>query len=181
MGRSRRIDARDDSYAGRRSPAVWVGRVDVNPVPRTKDKPDLCQWSSHGSNAVPVDSPCRTYLTYIGSAATKGYVLNTLLLGSCAHLELATRVAGELRGRYTVPMDLEVEASRAAHREPLGTGGLRQERLPVTAHQPMIARPRERNRRLRRRKRPASVYANFSNSGLPGIAQFRFLPAARHA
>ncbi len=62
-------------------------------------------------NAIP-DLP-----TYVGRtlelSSTHGHASNTLLFGARVHLALGIQETGKLKGRFTVRMDLEVEAARA--------------------------------------------------------------------
>jgi hypothetical protein len=55
--------------------------------------------------------------TYVGRAlelsSTEGHASNTRLFGARVHLDFGLRETGKLKGRFTVRMDLEVEAARA--------------------------------------------------------------------
>ncbi len=55
--------------------------------------------------------------TYVGRtlelAGTHGNSSNTRLFGTRVHVDLKIRETGRLKGRFTVRMDLQVEAARA--------------------------------------------------------------------
>jgi hypothetical protein len=55
--------------------------------------------------------------TYVGRtlelAGTHGSASNTRLFGTRVHVDLKIRETGRLKGRFTVRMDLQVEAARA--------------------------------------------------------------------
>lgn len=55
--------------------------------------------------------------TYVGRtlelASTQGRASHTRLFGARVHLALGIRETGKLKGRYTVGIDLEIEAARA--------------------------------------------------------------------
>ena len=80
------------------------------PAPRLRRR-NYMIFPAELRNAIP-DLP-----TYVGRAleltTTQGNASNTKLFGTCVHLLLELRETGKLKGRFTVRMDLEVEAARA--------------------------------------------------------------------
>jgi hypothetical protein len=85
--------------------------------------------------------------TYVGRAlelaSTDGSASNTMLFGACVHLDLGIQETGKLKGRYTVRMDLELEAARAMAASLLQLAE-RAERLPESPHPPVMAQRRKR-------------------------------------
>jgi hypothetical protein len=85
--------------------------------------------------------------TYVGRAlelaSTDGQASNTRLFGARVHLLLGIRETGKLKGRFTVRMDLQVEAARALAASILELAD-RAEKLPESAMAPVSANERKR-------------------------------------
>jgi hypothetical protein len=92
-------------------------------------------------NAIP-DLP-----TYVGRAlelsSTDGQASNTRLFGARVHLNLGLQETGKLKGRFTVRMDLEVEAARALAASILALAD-RAEKLPESGVSPVSVGYRKR-------------------------------------
>ncbi len=84
--------------------------------------------------------------TYVGRtlelAGTHGHSSNTRFFGARVHLGLEIRETGKLKGRFTVRMDLEVEAARALARNLLELAD-RAEKLPESVLPPVTVRERK--------------------------------------
>lgn len=92
-------------------------------------------------NAIP-DLP-----TYVGRtlelSGIDGHASNTRLYGARINLNLGLQETGELKGRFTVRMDLEVEAARALAASILALAD-RAEKLPESVPSPVSASYRKR-------------------------------------
>ena len=78
--------------------------------------------------------------TYVGRVleldSSEGQSSNTQLFGSRVHLSLGLRETGKLKGRFTVRMDLQVEAARALASALLELAD-RAEKMPEAVHRPV--------------------------------------------
>jgi hypothetical protein len=110
------------------------------PAPRLRRR-NYMTFPRELRNAIP-DLP-----TYVGRtlelAATRGHASNTELFGACVHLLFGLRETGKLEGRFTVRMDLEVEAARALAASLLELAD-RAEREPTAPHPAVVAVARKR-------------------------------------
>jgi len=92
-------------------------------------------------NAIP-DLP-----TYIGRtlelSSTQGHASNTRLFGARVHLGLGVQETGKLKGKFTVGIDLEVEAARVLAASLVELAD-RAEKLPEAPLPPPAAGARKR-------------------------------------
>jgi hypothetical protein len=105
----------------------------------------------HRRNYMTFPSELRTAIpdlpTYVGRtlelSSTDGHPSNTRLFGTRVHLNLGLQETGKLKGRFTVRMDLEVEAARALAASILALAD-RAEKLPESALSAVSATYRKR-------------------------------------